>query len=259
MNSTRIFNAVLLAVAVGLIAWGLSLIHVPRPAGVMQHVLSGQLTAAGDYKYTEGDQYYSIEAYYPATTTLSGAADVAARTAIEQGVLAQINDFHTILGETLDTAEKARLQQDGMQYAFAAQYKEYQSAHYDSFLYAIYEDTGGAHPNGFFKTFVFDQNGAAVTLGGLFKPGADYLARLAQAATVQVRQQLGKRLGSDAISSIFSDGLAPTAENFQNFAVEGDSLHIFFPPYQVAPYAAGTFDISIPLSGLADIVAPNVR
>ncbi|MEK7108977.1 MAG: RsiV family protein, partial [Patescibacteria group bacterium] len=154
----------------------------------------------------------------------------------------------------------------GFQYAFSVRYEEFPktqtSAHYNSFLYSIYQDTGGAHPNGYFVTFVFDQfkpTGVPLKLSDLFKPGADYLARLSQAATPQVRQQVSERLGSDAVPAIFDEGLKPAEENFQNFTVDGDSLHIFFPPYQVAPYAAGTFDITIPLSSLGDILAPDVR
>lgn len=259
MNSTRIINIVLVSTAAVLVAWGLSLIHIPEPQSAVQHVLQGQKTPAGDYKYTENNQYYSIEVYYPATTTLGIAANAKALAVIEQGMYAQIQDFHQILNEIMDDAEKARLQQDGRQYAFAAQYQEYPSAHYESFLYAVYEDTGGAHPNGFFKTFVFDQRGGLVQLSDLFGTGSDYLGRLSQAAKAQVLQQLKDRLGVDATNVIFNDGLTPTAENFQNFTVEGDTLHIFFPPYQVAAYAAGAFDVNIPLESLSDILAPGVR
>jgi hypothetical protein len=260
MSSTKIINAILLAAAVAAVAWGLSLLaaHPSKPAEFV-HVLPGTQAAGGDYVYTEGDQYYTIEAHYPATTTLAGAADAAARRSIEQGVLNEINGFHDILNQTLSADEKARLAESGRQYAFAAEYQSFSSAHFYSLLYSLYEDTGGAHPNGYFKTFVYDQQGAPVMLPDLFTAGSDYLRRLSQTATAAVRQQLGERLGADAVASIFSEGLAPAAENYQNFTIEGDELHIYFPPYQVAAYAAGTFDVAVPLGSLADILKPGVR
>lgn len=261
MDSTRIINIALVAVAAALIAWGISLIPVPAPEAPMQHVLAGQLTAAGNYHYSETADYYTIGADYPATTTLKGSADAKARLTIEQAIAAQIAQFKQDGDFANLTAQDIQTQGLGpdRKYALGLEYQEFPSAHYDSYLYAIYEDTLGAHPNGYFMTFVFDQTGTAIQLSDLFKPGADYLTRLSQLATAQVTQQLSDRLGADAAGDIFSDGLTPTAGNFQNFTVEGNELHIFFPPYQVAAYAAGAFDVAIPLSGLSDILAPDVQ
>lgn len=260
MSTTRIINVVLVAVALVALAWAVSLVSVQKPSQSVEHVLPAALSRDGDYVYTEGDKYYSIEAHYPAKTALAGAADALARRSIELGVLAEVQGFQQILAQSLTTEEKARLDESGgAAYAFVAQYQEFPSAHYDSFLYLLYQDTGGAHPNGYFKTFVFDQRGEPVALGDLFAAGSDYLGRLAEAATASVRQQLSERLGSDAAASMFTDGLTPTLQNFQNFTLDDEALHIYFPPYQVAAYAAGTFDVAIPLSSLVDILRPGVR
>ena len=261
MNSTRIISVILVAIAVGLVAWGVSFIPVSEPAGPEQHILSGQLGEEGDYHYAENADYYTVDADYPATTSLSGAADVRARTTIERAVADRVAEFKRNGDFANLTAEDIRIQGLGpdRKYELRMQYQAYTGVNTVSYLYSIYEDTLGAHPNGYFMTFVFDWSGTQVRLGDLFKPGADYLGRLSQAATAQVRQQVSARLGSDAVPAIFDEGLQPTPENFQNFIIDGDSLHIFFPPYQVAPYAAGTFDISIPLSSLGVILAPGIR
>ena len=49
-------------------------------------------------------------------------------------------------------------------------------------------------------------------------------------------------------------GTSPTPETLQFFYLDGGALHIIIPPYQAAAYAAGYFDISIPLSSLKDIL-----
>ena len=45
-------------------------------------------------------------------------------------------------------------------------------------------------------------------------------------------------------------GLAPTVENYSTFAVDGDTLLIELPPYQVAAYAAGSFEVRVPLKDI---------
>ena len=44
--------------------------------------------------------------------------------------------------------------------------------------------------------------------------------------------------------------------NPKNFAVTDDSLLVFFPTYDIAPYAAGIQEFSVPLSALSDILDP---
>ncbi|MFR5645408.1 MAG: RsiV family protein [Bilophila wadsworthia] len=44
----------------------------------------------------------------------------------------------------------------------------------------------------------------------------------------------------------------PEAENFSSFALTPEGIRIFFQPYQVAPWAAGSQVVDIPLDALAD-------
>jgi len=45
---------------------------------------------------------------------------------------------------------------------------------------------------------------------------------------------------------LFEEGFEPKKENYQVFAITDDSLIIYFNEYQIAPYAAGNFQIKIP-------------
>jgi hypothetical protein len=254
MNSTRIINIVLVVVVVGAIAWGLSLVHVPQPAApAMQHVLQGQLTASGNYHYNETADYYTIDADYPATTTLTGPADVKARLTIEQGLADQIAQFKQDGNFASLTPEDVQIQGLGpdRKYALDMTYQVYASPNYASYFYTIYEDTLGAHPNAYFKTFVFDAQGNQVSINDIIASNPNGLQELSLLVSNDVVSQLKTRLGVDDVTGdMYPEGVSPTADNFSNFVIDGDSLLIELPPYQVAAYAAGSFEVRIKLSDI---------
>jgi len=254
--------AIIILVAGGYMAWLFN-----RP---VMHVLPGEFTATGQFKHTEEAQYYKIDATYPNRTALfskwSPAADEEARTTIETWLQKDIEEFKRNLRvNQISGPEKEMLDSTGRKYEYDATYKPFTSANAKliSYEYDIYIDTGGAHPNGYFKTFAFDKSGNEVKLADLFPPGSEYLQRLSDASLTQIKAQLTQRLGlpaqagEDATASIFTEGVAPRAENFSNFVIDADTLVILFPPYQVAAYAAGTFEVRIPLSQLSDVLQPE--
>ncbi|MDB5224871.1 MAG: hypothetical protein JWO43_493 [Candidatus Adlerbacteria bacterium] len=248
-----------------LIAWGISYMQpkVAAPTAVVQgdvNILQGTATSTGDLVHTEHTDYYDIRVVYPAKTPLivsSVEADAAARTTMEQSLLATINSYKTNLGE-FDATMQEFIKTRGAPLALDITYKMYTSPKFVSYKYLVYEDTGGAHPNGYFSTFMFDGQGHNVQLSELFAPASDYLARISAESKKQITAELTKRLqdsgGADTNADMFAEGYAPKAENFQNFVVDGSTLKIFFPPYQVAAYAVGDFEVDIPLSQLQDIL-----
>jgi hypothetical protein len=221
-----------------------------------KHIILGTLGAEGDYVYAEDMPYYLVDVYYPAKTPLGRSADRAARLTMEQGLLDLVNQFKNNGQFESLTAEDVAIQGLGpdRKYALAIEYKEYTSPKYVSYVYSIYEDTLGAHPNGYFKTYTFNKKGEALPLAGLFKPESDYLARIAPLATAEVERLITERGGEGAADGLFREGLSPTVENYSSFHVDGDNLIILFPPYQVAAYAVGVFTVRIPLSQLSDIL-----
>lgn len=232
MNSTRIINVILVAVVVGLIAWGLTLIKVPQPAAP-QEVKAGE--------YTESGAYYDIKVAYP-------AAPASERAIIESSLQADVADFKQSVSG-LDPTVMPSLADHKL--AFDAEFKTYTTPAYTSYFYTIYEDTGGAHPNGFFKTFVFDQSGRQVGLKDILGKNPQWLEELSLLVSNDVVAQLKQRLGqTDVTGAIFAEGLAPKEENFQTFVIDGGDLLIEIPPYQVAAYAAGTFEVRIKLSDI---------
>jgi uncharacterized protein YecT (DUF1311 family) len=126
-------------------------------------------------------------------------------------------------------------------------------------LFAVYEDTGGAHPNTDYATFNFLlPDGAQVYLGEILD-GQRGIGRLADLARAELMRTIGT--GADSLSDkdTIAMGTGPIADNFKDFVWEPGKLHIYFPPYQVASYAAGPQEVSIPLAKLKDVIRPDWR
>ncbi|MDB5225676.1 MAG: hypothetical protein JWL87_628 [Candidatus Adlerbacteria bacterium] len=228
-----------------------------------QQALAGTLQPNGDYKYSESTEIYTIEASWPEKVPLATAeASAKARFAIEQGLSDEINRFKAdsnFAGMTQADIEMMGIGGD-RKYALALEYKDYDAPGYHSYAYTVYADTLGAHPNGYFKTFVFDVEGNRVMLADLFDPSVNWLEELSllvsNDVTAQMKARLGESLpqgdeGPDLTGAIFPEGLSPSEENFQNFVIDGDALVILIPPYQVAAYAAGSFEVRIPFADIA--------
>ncbi|MBZ0297265.1 MAG: DUF3298 and DUF4163 domain-containing protein [Anaerolineae bacterium] len=122
-----------------------------------------------------------------------------------------------------------------------------------SIVFQVYEFTGGAHGNTNYNTVTYDLAAdEVVTLDDVFQAGSDPFAIIAPI----VEEELTLRLGEMADTSWIEEGSGENPANYQYFALTPDSLMIFFPPYQIAAYAAGTQTVEIPLTDLASVLAP---
>jgi hypothetical protein len=111
--------------------------------------------------------------------------------------------------------------------------------------------TGAAHPASFIEVLNYDlRSGGTLTLqeflDGL-QPAAGYLTRLG----TYVKQELVEQMGGtpDALALI-NQGAAPTLQNYERFNLGRNGLIVFFDPYQVAPFAAGTPEAHVPYEHL---------
>ncbi|HYF13020.1 MAG TPA: DUF3298 domain-containing protein [Candidatus Paceibacterota bacterium] len=217
----------------------------------------------GDRQHRENEEFYTVQINYPDKTPLaergSGGAENRAMATITRTAADLVGQFKEVGNvNNLSQEEKDRLTQANQKYSLNVGYKPYSSGNYVSYEFDIFMDTGGAHPNNLFKTLVFDLNGNTVELGDLFT-NSSYLERISQMAQTQVRDQLIARAGEASVESLINEGIAPRAENFANFVVDSDRLRIFIPPYQAAPYAAGSFEVQVPLVDVKDILKPEVK
>lgn len=264
MNMKKVLPIILILIALGLILWKFPRREVEAPtletsAGdVRTSTLAGALlNAEGDFQYKKESEFVSIEVVYPAKTNLSHEADARARSVLENWIKVRESEFIASTSDMLDAAEQTRLREHGRSYALGIEYMAYTSGANQSFVFQIYEDTGGAHPNVYYKTFVFDAQGMEVRLADLFKPDAQYLDELSTLAYADILRQAPSRFGT-ALDENQKDwvrtGTAPSTETFQSYYLDGENLVLIFPPYQVAAYAAGKFETKIPFSNLSRIL-----
>ena len=254
----KLLSIVLVVAVLGGFAFVLSYVgkdRAPVAVDTGPHVLVGFSTPDGNYEYKEDAPYYFINVKYPSQTLLTNkTADQKVRLAIEQELKMQLQQFKD--DNRLDSLSAEDIQVQGLggerRYTLQIDYKQYQSTSTVSYFFTVYADTMGAHPNGYFKTFVFDQQGLEVSLGSLLSNNPNWLEELSLLVSSDVVAQLKQRLGQkDVAGAIFAEGLAPKEENFQNFLVDGETLVVHIPPYQVAAYAAGAFEVRVPLNGLS--------
>lgn len=123
--------------------------------------------------------------------------------------------------------------------------------------FSNYNYSGGAHPNTSTETFNFLlPEGRRVEIAELFSPKG--IQRISDISIAQLKRDM---TGPDGMSDMdwIRRGAGPNARNFTSFELLPRQLHITFDAYQVAAYAAGPQEVSIPLSHLRDVMRPNPR
>lgn len=126
-------------------------------------------------------------------------------------------------------------------------------------LFTEFADTGGVHPNTDFAAFNFVlPSGEQVFLPEIVD-GARGMKRVSDLAIAQLIKTIGT--GPDSMSSKddITSGAAPDALSLKDSLWLPKELHIHFPPYQVAAYAAGPQEVSIPLADLKGYIRSDWR
>jgi hypothetical protein len=131
---------------------------------------------------------------------------------------------------------------------------DYQIFRYDENLvsvnFGLSDYTGGAHGNLVYESFVFDkQTEQVLSLDDVFAEGA-----LEEIAPV-VQDRLIEDMGEMADASWIEDGTAPEPANYRNFVLGAEGVTFFFPPYQVAAYAAGPQSVTLSYDEILNLLA----
>ncbi|MFA5369071.1 MAG: DUF3298 domain-containing protein [Candidatus Paceibacterota bacterium] len=122
-----------------------------------------------------------------------------------------------------------------------------------SFKFMISEYTGGVHSNFTDATFVFDLvDNKKLSLEDLFVENVDYLKKISNIAITQFK------IANISDENWLNEGAGQKLENYKNFIVSDNSIIFYFPPYQVASYAAGEQIVEIPFSQIRNILNPEI-
>ncbi len=130
--------------------------------------------------------------------------------------------------------------------------------HFLAVLFSLSSYTGGAHgSHGFLTRNFLLPDGAHVDLAQVLD-GSAGLARLSTLAVADLKKQL---LTPDGMTDAdwIQRGAGPAWSNFETFLLLPDALRLEFPQYQVAAYAAGPQQVTVPLSALSGVLRKDLR
>lgn len=123
-----------------------------------------------------------------------------------------------------------------------------------SILGYVFTFTGGAHPNhSFFSVNFVKKSQEILTFKKLFDNEQEALDLISSFAIKDILRQKSERLHEKiAKDEWVIEGAGPDLENYKIFIfiISEDSkikgIKFIFPPYQVGPYAEGTYDVVVP-------------
>ncbi|MEO8393834.1 MAG: DUF3298 domain-containing protein [Chloroflexota bacterium] len=122
-------------------------------------------------------------------------------------------------------------------------------------LLTVYQYQGGAHGGQTILPYTFDlKNNKLITLDDLFTSVPDALRIIEPLAQEAIKTAIGADMVQD---DMLSAGTAPTADNYQFFSLDADSITFYFQQYQVGPYAIGIQTVTIPLAQLNGVLKPE--
>ncbi len=221
--------------------------------------------AAGPVSINENATYYLISGSYPGSTVLlasAGAeADAAAVSSMKRFVQQEVARFKADGNfGNLSHDDIQMMGLDQRKYTFDVTWQPYQGTHTASYVFQLTEDTGGAHPNTYYKTFTFDTaSGVKLGVGDIFQPNSNYLQLLSTRARADLPALINKVQEGAADADTINVGTKPVADDFQNWYINGANLVLLFAPYQVGPYSIGTILDTVPLSTFSNVLKPAYR
>lgn len=256
MTPKNLFFSLLLLVVVGLVgAYFLSRsVTVSSPDVTPQDNL-----LAPSEEITEAGQYYEITASLPSSVALSERATPAARASAEAVIDAWIQEsvatFKT--NSNLDSLSEEDVRIQGLdqarKYALDITYETNKGPATVSYLFEIFEDTLGAHPNAYYRSFTFDAtSGKELRIADLFEGGTylETLSRISREMLIPHIAEVTQTPEEELDTSYLETGTTPDPNNFQVFYLDSTNLVIVFPPYQVGPWVLGTQTVRIPRAEL---------
>jgi len=134
-------------------------------------------------------------------------------------------------------------------YSLSSTYEKWEYHEYLSFVLFSTFDIGGAHPDHRLYTVTYNtKRNCLIDIDDLVKKNPHILTVLSLESRRLLMKQ--KFFQKDYDQEMFLLGTEPTTENFHQFAFSKEGLRIYFPRYQIAPYFAGEFQVTVPYEQL---------
>ncbi|HTH93098.1 MAG TPA: DUF3298 domain-containing protein [Candidatus Paceibacterota bacterium] len=250
-KTTLIISAVAIVLLVGVIVYTHRSARNVVPPPVSENTPVPTNTAQwpsakqSDQNINDNGSYYNISATYPVVKddVITGYF----KTFVQDSITQFKSDTSWAAGTGASTAPA---EADGL--SLTITYKEEKNNNADNFVFNSDVYTGGAHDLQSTKTFSFSPTGQLILLSSLFTNGNAGLSTIAP----YVQKQLSTIQYAD--TDMIKEGTAPTPDNYASFTVQSDGVTFIFDPYDVAPYAAGTQTVKVPISVFKAIANPGI-
>ena len=183
----------------------------------------------------ESTKKYDIKAYYPETKYSN----------LNNEIKDKINWYIKYFRNEIDGIQEI----ENVKYKLEITFSSYEYDKYISYVFEIFEDYGGAHPNTSIWTISYDiKRGKVITIESLLNKNDKLLNYLSEYSFENLKSN--EEIKENYVEEMLISGTKPVKDNFEKFAFDKDGLKIFFPRYSVAPYSSGTFVVSVPYDKL---------
>lgn len=154
-----------------------------------------------------------------------------------------------ILKKYINEFYQTNFHQEDFIYSLNIHNHKYLYKNYISIIFFIDDYTGGAHPNYYIESIVYDINtNKFITIKDLINKNKFILNKLSKLS----RENFLKIpvFQDENIKEMLFEGTRPIKNNFQRFAITDNGIKLFFERYQIAPYYYGAYDLVIPFEKL---------
>jgi hypothetical protein len=118
-----------------------------------------------------------------------------------------------------------------------------------SIIFDISNFTGGAHGSNYFLSLNYNpKESKEIKLNDLFKE-KDYLKKISDYCIEDLTKQIQEKIEDpEGLKNVWIEqGAGPEYKNFSFFLINENNITFYFPQYQIAPYALGSFEVTMPL------------
>lgn len=149
--------------------------------------------------------------------------------------------------EFLNIACKREVQKEFL-YTLSITYRTFQVEQFYSIIFEEENYTGGAHPEHLFKSFSWNlEEENFVTIKSLSSEYKNFMKKSSCEARKKLLYQNPELL---QVKEMFLEGTRPFLFNFEVFAFTKKGFLYVFPPYQIAPYSMGSFEVTLPYQAI---------
>ncbi|MCG9479746.1 MAG: DUF3298 and DUF4163 domain-containing protein [Actinomycetia bacterium] len=207
---------------------------------------SGNRLVVGHNIFKQDNQFpYQITAAYPELQTNGNNTKGLNDLIVKDNIDPMISDFEDMIEQTedMETVNQSVGYMPSVDYSLF----EYED-NFVSLLFYIYPYTGGAHGMQHFQAINYSFNhNSIIDLEHIFMADFNYLEFLSEYCFEDLKEkmQIGQQ-GLEPEIEWKKSGTAPTKENFSQVLITKEGPLVNFLPYQVTPYAAGDFTVTIP-------------